>query len=62
MVKHLSREELQAGLPHILDSPQDEGRLEAIVIRTSPGERADLESCEISLEGGVHGDHWAKGC
>lgn len=62
MVKHLTRAELQASLPHILDSPQDEGVLEAIVIRTAHGERADLESCEISLAGGVHGDHWAKGC
>jgi len=62
MVKHLTREELQAGLPHILDSPKDNGVLEAIVIRTAKGERGDLESCEISLEGGTHGDHWAKGC
>ncbi len=62
MVKHLTREELQAGLPHILASPQDNGMLEAIVIRPESGERADLESCEISLEGGTHGDRWAKGC
>jgi MOSC domain-containing protein YiiM len=62
MVKHLTRDELQAGLPHILASPQDNGVLEAIVIRPAQVERADLESSEISLEGGVHGDHWAKGC
>jgi MOSC domain-containing protein YiiM len=62
MTKHLSRAELQAGLPHILDSPKDDGVLEAIVIRSAPGERQDLQSCEISLEGGTHGDHWAKGC
>ena len=59
---HLTRAELQAGLPHILDSPKDDGVLKAIVIRPAPGERRDLESCEISLEGGTHGDHWAKGC
>jgi MOSC domain-containing protein YiiM len=62
MTKHLTRAELQAGLPHILDSPEDNGVLEAIVIRPEPGERQDLQSCQISLEGGVHGDHWAKGC
>jgi len=62
MVKYLTRDELQAGLPHILDSPKDDGVLEAIVIRPAHGEREDLESCEISLEGGTHGDHWAKGC
>ncbi len=62
MIKHLTRAELQAGLPRILESPKDDGELEAIVIRPATGERLDLESCEISLEGGVHGDHWAKGC
>ena len=62
MDNHLTRAELQAGLPHILDSPKDDGELKAIVIRPAPGERRDLESCEISLDGGTHGDHWAKGC
>ncbi len=62
MTKHLTRAELQAGLPYILDSPKDNGMLEAIVIRPDSGARADLESCEISLEGGTHGDRWAKGC
>ena len=62
MAKHLSMAELNAGLPHILESPKDDGELAAIVIRPAEGEREDLESCEISLEGGTHGDHWAKGC
>ena len=62
MTNHLTRDELQAGLPRILDSPQDDGILEAIVIRPEPGERQDLQSSEISLAGGTHGDHWAKGC
>ena len=62
MKNHLTRDELQAGLPHILNSPKDDGILEAIVIRPGPGERQDLQSCEISLESGTHGDHWAKGC
>ena len=62
MTKHLTRAELQAGLPHILESPRDDGVLEAIVVRPASGERLDVESCEISLAGGVHGDHWARGC
>lgn len=62
MTRHLTRAELQAGLPHILDSPQDNGRLDAIVIRPAKGERRELQSCEISLTGGTHGDHWAEGC
>ena len=55
-------EELKAGIPHILQSPRDDGILQAIIVRPDHGMRNDVESCEISLEGGVHGDHWAKGC
>ena len=62
MTKHLTRDELQAGLLHILDSPKDNGVLEGIVVRPAHGERRDLQSCPVSLEGGTHGDHWAKGC
>ena len=62
MGNHLTRAELHAGLAHILDSPRDDGVLEAIVIRPEPGLRQDLQSCEISLAGGTHGDRWAKGC
>jgi hypothetical protein len=62
MTRHLTRAELQAGLPEILESPQDDGCLEGIVIRPDHGRREELESCEISLARGTHGDHWAKGC
>jgi MOSC domain-containing protein YiiM len=62
MPKHLTRAELEAGLPHIIASPKDEGVLEAIVVRPEHGVRNDVPSAEISLAGGVHGDHWAKGC
>lgn len=60
--RHLSLAELQAGLSDILASPKDDGVLEAIVIRPEHGVRRDLESSEISLAGGGHGDHWAEGC
>jgi MOSC domain-containing protein YiiM len=59
---HRTKEELQAGLDYILGSPQDDGTLECIVIRPDHGVRESLESCELSLEKGAHGDHWAKGC
>ena len=62
MARHLTRDELHAGLPHILASPQDDGVLEAIVIRPGHDAREELQTCEISLAGGTHGDHWAKGC
>ena len=62
MGKHLTRAELHAGLAQILESPEDDGVLEAIVIRPGHGLREEVQSCEISLAGGTHGDHWAKGC
>ena len=62
MPRHLSLAELNAGLPDILAAPADEGVLRGIVIRPDEGQRRELESCDISLAGGVQGDHWAKGC
>ena len=62
MLRHLTLAELDAGLPEILASPADGGILEGIVIRPEKGRRLEPESCKLSLAGGVHGDHWAKGC
>jgi len=61
MPRHLDRAELEDGLPEILRSPKDNGRLDGIVMRPDRGERQELTTSEISLEAGVHGDHWAKG-
>jgi MOSC domain-containing protein YiiM len=62
MARHLSLEELQGGLGGIMLSPQDAGKLKAIVIRPETDARISLPQCELSPEGGVHGDNWAKGC
>ena len=62
MPRHLSHAELAAGLDHIRAAPSDNGTLECIVSRPGHGERLDLDTCRISLAGGVEGDHWAKGC
>ena len=62
MTRHLSLAELNEELPGILDSPKDRGVLRAIVIRPETDARRALQQCELSPEGGVHGDHWAKGC
>lgn len=60
--EHLSRPEIEAGLPHIQASPKDEGSLEMIVIRPAVEQRRVLETCDVSPERGVHGDAWAEGC
>ena len=62
MPRHLSHDELTAGLPLILDSPKDDGVVRGIVVRPERKMRREVDSVEISLEGGVKGDHWAKGC
>ncbi|GAA4423017.1 MOSC domain-containing protein [Bremerella cremea] len=62
MPEHLSTEQLDAGLPQIEQSPCEEGKLEAIVIRPMTDQRESLAFCELSLAGGVHGDNWALGC
>lgn len=62
MVSHLSLDELRQGLTEILQSPKDRGTLKAIVIRPETDARASLQQCELSPDGGVHGDNWAKGC
>lgn len=59
---HATTAELEAGLADILASPKDNGVLQAIIVRPAKGLREDVQSCEISFEGGVHGDHWSKGC
>jgi hypothetical protein len=62
MARHLSLEELQEGLSGILLAPRDRGVLRAIVIRPETDARVSLQQCELSPDGGVHGDNWARGC
>jgi hypothetical protein len=61
-MKHPSLEELRQGLDEIRQSPKDGGVLKAIVIRPETDARASLQRCELSPDGGVHGDNWARGC
>ncbi|MDX2159607.1 MAG: hypothetical protein SFW09_24135 [Hyphomicrobiaceae bacterium] len=62
MPRHLSLDELHAGLPAILASPRDEGFVRGIVVRPGKGERLEVEAAEMSYALGVHGDHWSRGC
>ena len=62
VAKHLTLEQLQDGLSEILLSPRDRGILRAVVIRPEVDARISLQQCELSPDGGVHGDNWAQGC
>jgi hypothetical protein len=55
---HLTTDELQASLPHILDSPADGGTLELIVRRPGLGEREELAEGTLDMAVGLVGDTW----
>jgi hypothetical protein len=57
-VKHLTTEELEAGLDEIRQSPKNEGVLELIVRRPGTGEREVLQEGELDLAEGLVGDNW----
>ncbi len=61
-VEHLTTEQIEAGLSDVLASPEDRGKLEAIVIRPETDKRELLEAVFLSPDGGVEGDRWAAAC
>ena len=56
--RHLTTEELEAGLADVRQSPRDGGLLELVVARSREGEREVLEDGELSLCEGLVGDNW----
>lgn len=57
-VRHLTMEELKAGLDEIRRAPRDEGVLELIVRRPATNKREVLEECELHTADGLVGDSW----
>ena len=57
-VRHLTTEEIEAGLSEIASSPKDEGVLRLIVRRPRVGEREILEEAELDPAVGLVGDTW----
>jgi hypothetical protein len=57
-VKHLTTEELHAGLDEIRRAPKDEGVLELIVRRPRQGEREVLQEGQLDVGDGLVGDSW----
>lgn len=57
-IKHLTLDELEAGLADIRQSPQDGGVLEMIVRRPSTDERELLHEGELDTAVGLVGDNW----
>lgn len=58
-VKHLTTQELEAGLDEIRRSPKDEGVLELIVRRPAIDARELLEEASLDTALGLVGDNWS---
>jgi MOSC domain len=62
-VKHLTTEELEAGLDEIRRSPKDKGVLAMIVRRPQTDGREVLTVAELDVIEGLAGDNWrTRGC
>ncbi len=59
-IKHLTMEELEAGLDEIRRAPKDDGVLQLIVRRPQVEEREILEEGELHLQEGLVGDSWIR--
>jgi hypothetical protein len=57
-VKHLTTEELEAGLDEIRRAPKEEGRLEMIVRRPKTEQREVLDEGQLDPDEGLVGDNW----
>ncbi len=57
-MEHLELEHLVAGIPHVRQSPSNNGTLELIVARPAEGERDILETGELNFAEGLAGDTW----
>jgi len=59
-VRHLTTDELMAGLDEIRRSPKDEGILALIVRRPAIDAREVLERGELDRQNGLAGDTWSR--
>ena len=59
VARHLTTEELEAGLDEIRRAPADEGTIELIVRRPAEGERELLQEGVLDLSEGLVGDRWS---
>lgn len=57
-MRHLTLDELHAGLEHIRRAPRDEGALMRIVRRPAVDAREVLEEGELNADEGLSGDTW----
>ena len=59
VARHLTTDELEAGLERIRSAPGDHGVVELIVRRPAEGEREVLAEGNLDLQEGLVGDRWS---
>lgn len=59
-VQRLSVTQIEAQMDQLAKSPQDLGLLECIVLRLPDEQRATPQEAEVSPNGGLDGDRWAR--
>jgi hypothetical protein len=57
-MSNVKREQLEAGIDHVGDAPQESGRIELLVRRPAVEEREVLTEGELNLDSGLAGDVW----
>ena len=58
VVDHPTKEQLEAGFGHVVQSPKDNGPLVKIVRRPDVNRREVVEEAELNTDGGLVGDNW----
>lgn len=56
--EHLTKEQLEAGFGHVLESPKDNGALVKIVRRPDVDQREVIAEGELDVDLGLVGDNW----
>src|SRR5687767_12054151 len=56
--KHLTTAEIEAGIAHVLASPNNSGTLALIVRRPAVNTREVIETAELDTDHGLVGDNW----
>ena len=59
-IQRLSVAQIEAQMDQLAQSPQDLGVLEYIVLRLPDEQRATPQEAEVSPDGGLEGDRWAR--
>ena len=59
-LKYVSKEQLEAGMDYICQSPKDHGVLKMIVRRPNDDERDVIDHGELRLSEGLIGDNWQR--